>query len=383
MPTDSNPNPNSPTPQPPIPGCATLQGTERYAEKHAELHPGHFRQCQNLVFSSIGMGTYLGEATDEVDNRYLKCMQQAIYTGCNIIDTAINYRFQRSERAIGQALGQLIANGLPRDEIIVCTKGGFIPFDTNYPSDPYAWIEENLLNKGVVTPEEIHPSGHCMAPNYLYHQLNQSLRNLNLEKVDIYYVHNPETQISDLNEPRFYETVEMAFRSLENAVREGKIGIYGVATWDGFLENRDTGHLMQLERLVEMAHRAGGDQHCFRIVELPINLTMTDALNYPNQKVGDQQMTFLEAARALKICVVASASLLQAGLAKNLPSTLQQAITGLPNDAARALQFARSTPGVTTALVGMSTPAHVTANLGLASHPVMTEQEFNMLFGER
>lgn len=379
----NNPDLKSPPSPSPVPGCATLQGTERYAEKHAELHPGHFRMCQNLVYSSIGMGTYLGDATDEIDSRYEQCVREAIFTGCNVIDTAINYRFQRSERAIGRALGQLVKQGLPRDEVIICTKGGFIPFDTNYPADPYAWIEENLFIKGVVTPDDIQPSGHCMAPNYLYHQLTQSLKNLNVEKVDVYYVHNPETQMSDLNEPRFYEAVEMAFRALENAVREDKIGIYGLATWDGFLENRDSGQLMQLERLVELARRAGGGGHCFRIVELPINLAMTDALNVPNQKVGNTQMTFLEAARALDICVVASASLLQQALAKNLPSTLQQAITGLPNDAARALQFARSIPGVTTALVGMSNPAHVKANMELANHPVMSEQDFNTLFGER
>ncbi len=94
-------------------------------------------------------------------------------------------------------------------------------------------------------------------------------------------------------------------------------------------------------------------------------------------------MTFLEAARALNISVVGSASLLQKGLAKNLPATLRQAITGFPDDAARAIQFARSIPEVASALVGMSTPAHVKQNLELASHPIMTEQDFTMLFGER
>ncbi len=278
---------NLPAQSSPVPGCATLQGTERYAEKHAELHPGHFRLAMDLVFSSIGIGTYLGEPTDETDARYTQCVIDAVSLGCNVIDTAINYRYQRSERAIGTALGKLIAQGFPRDEVILCTKGGFIPFDSTYPTDPYEWIEDNLLVKGVITPDEIHSSGHCMAPMYLYHQLNQSLKNLNVEKVDIYYLHNPETQMGDMNEPRFYDAVEMAFRALENAVQEDKTSVYGVATWDGFLDAQGTGQLMQLERLVEVARRAGGENHCFRVVEMPINLVMTDALTVSNQKVGD------------------------------------------------------------------------------------------------
>jgi aryl-alcohol dehydrogenase-like predicted oxidoreductase len=364
-------------------GCATLQGTEHYAERFEELHPGHFRLCHGLFFSSIGLGTYLGESTDEVDEQYKESVITAVSLGCNVIDTAINYRFQRSERAIGRALTDLAARGFKREELVICTKGGFIPFDGNYPADPWKWVEETLLDKGIVTPDEIHPSGHCMAPMYLYNQLQQSLKNLNVDKIDVYYVHNPETQMSELNEDRFYEALEMAFRALENAVQNNLITTYGIATWNAFLEEREGGHLMQLERVVETARRAAGERHHFRMVEMPVNLAMTDALSQPNQKVGDRKMTLMEAAAALNVCVVGSASLLQGGLATNLPITLQQAITGLPNDAARALHFARSIPGMTTALVGMSSAEHVRANLDLAHTSPMPEQEFNILFGER
>jgi len=367
----------------PLPGSATIQGTEHYAERFAELHPMHFKLCQGLIFSSIGIGTYLGSATDDVDKNYVSAITRAAASGCNVIDTAINYRFQRSERAIGQALQQLINNGFSREELILCSKGGFIPFDGEYPADPYKWIDENLFQKFIISPEDVHPSGHCMTPMYLLHQLDQSLRNLGVEKLDVYYVHNPETQMSELNEVRYYDALEMAFRALEGAVYDGKIAMYGIATWDGFLESREAGHLMQLERVVETARRAGSEQHHFKMVELPVNLVMTDALTIPNQKVGDSTMTFLEAARALNICVVASASLLQGGLVRNLPVTLQQAIPDQPDDAARALQFTRSVPGVATALVGMQSVDHVTRNMELAALSPMTEDDFNILFGER
>lgn len=367
---------------PRIAGGATLAGTEHYAERFSELDPGHFRFCHDLVFSSLGIGTYLGDATDAMDASYLDSLVLALVSGCNVIDTAINYRFQRSERAVGRTLQTAIKHGFSREEIIVCTKGGYIPFELELPHDPYEWIEEHLLQKRVVTPDEIHPAGHCITPMFLWNQLDQSLKNLQLEKVDVYYIHNPETQMSELNEPRFYEAVEMAFRAMERAVHDGRVGLYGIATWDGFFDE-GSGRLMQLERLVQLARRAGGEQHHFRMIQLPVNLEMTDAMTVPNQKVGDRQMTLLEAARTMNIGVVASASLLQQNLARNLPVTLQQAIPGLPNDAARALQFARSVPGVVTALVGMASPVHVTDNMELAGIAPMSESEFNMLFGDR
>ena len=89
----------------PIDGWATLDGTARYRERFREVAaPAHFRQQQELWFSSIGMGTYLGDADDETDARYAEAVTRAVELGANVIDTAANYRFQRSERAIGNAL---------------------------------------------------------------------------------------------------------------------------------------------------------------------------------------------------------------------------------------------------------------------------------------
>ena len=45
----------------------------------------------------------------------------------NVFDTAINYRCQRSERAVGLAIVEAIASGeVRRDEMVVCTKGGYV-----------------------------------------------------------------------------------------------------------------------------------------------------------------------------------------------------------------------------------------------------------------
>src|SRR5580765_6916450 len=106
---------------------ATLEGTRRYAESfRGRAADGHFREVQGLVLSSIGIGTYLGQPDERTDAAYTAAIVAAVENGINVADAAINYRFQRSERSIGAALQQLAAKGFEREEIIVCTKGGYL-----------------------------------------------------------------------------------------------------------------------------------------------------------------------------------------------------------------------------------------------------------------
>jgi aryl-alcohol dehydrogenase-like predicted oxidoreductase len=67
-----------------------------------------------------------------------------------------------------------------------------------------------------------------------------------------------------------------------------------------------------------------------------------------------------------------SASILQGKLSRNLPAELRD-VLGLDTDAQRSLQFVRSTPGVTTALVGMKSALHVEENLALTRVPPLEE----------
>jgi aryl-alcohol dehydrogenase-like predicted oxidoreductase len=87
----------------------------------------------------------------------------------------------------------------------------------------------------------------------------------------------------------------------------------------------------------------------------------------------------MEAASELGIHLIASASLLQGQVARNLPPFVAQAL-GLQTDAERALQFVRSSPGITTALVGMSHPEHTRANARLVGIAPATVDEFSELF---
>ena len=69
----------------------------------------------------------------------------------------------------------------------------------------------------------------------------------------------------------------------------------------------------------------------------------------------------------------------QARLTHNLPEFLGRHLPNLVTDAQRAIQFARSTPGITSALVGMSRPNHVEENLRLVEIPPVPADSIHTL----
>lgn len=363
--------------------AATPEGTTQYAQKFSgAAAEGHFRQAQNLTVSSIGIGTYLGQPNDSTDASYTAAIVAAVESGINLIDAAINYRFQRSERSIGTALKVLAHKGISRDEIVVCTKGGYLTPDGSMPPDPNRYFFQEYLQKGIFTAKDIAAGGHCMTPLFLANQLGRSLKNLQVECVDVYYLHNAETQLSEITPADFLQRVRAAFEFLESAVARGQIQFYGMATWNGFRQDKNARDAMQLEQLVGIAKEiAGEQQHHFRFVQLPFNLGMTEALTLGNQTVGRELKTVMEAADELGITLIASASLLQGQVAQNLPAFVADAL-GLQNDVERALQFARSAPGITTALVGMSRTAHVESNSRLVAEAPAGLEQFSRLFSK-
>jgi len=366
------------------PACATLEGTTRYRERfHDTVASNHFRQQQNLWLSSIGIGTYLGNADDETDARYSAAITRAVELGANVIDTAANYRFQRSERSIGNALTRLTeTKGFAREELVICTKGGYLPFDGAPPRDVRRYVEETFVKPGIADFADFAGGSHCMTPAYLQNQLQQSLRNMKLECVDIYYLHNPESQLGQVSEKQFYARLRSAFEALETKRGEGEIRFYGVATWNGFRVAPGASGYHSLERMVVTAREVAGESHGFRFVQLPFNLAMPEALTLSNQMFDGQQVPTLEAATALGVTVISSAAIFQGRVAHGLPKDLRETLGSLPTDAQSAIQFVRSAPGITTALVGMSSAEHVEENLQLASVEPLKREQFMQLFSE-
>ncbi|MFQ5778294.1 MAG: aldo/keto reductase [Terriglobia bacterium] len=367
-------------------GFATREGTRRYRDRFAgQAGAGHFREQNGLWLSSLGVGTYLGDHDAATDELYACAVARALELGVNVIDTAINYRFQRSERSIAAAVGALVEQGkLARDELVVATKGGFLTFDGDLPPDPMRYFQESYVHTGVVRPEEIVGGMHCLAPGYLENQLERSRRNLDLETIDIYYLHNPETQLQAVPRPEFLERMRAAFEKLEEAVAAGQVRFYGTATWEGYRRPPPAPDYLSLEELVRLAEQVAGTDHHFKVVQLPYNLAMPEAFVAPNQAVDGETVPLLEAARRLGVTVFASASILQGRVARNLPAEIREPLKGeLETDAQCALQFVRSTPGVGAALVGMKQIAHVEENLRLVGKALAAPEKLKQLFSPR
>src|SRR5215469_1088927 len=367
-----------------ISGRATRQGSGRYAERFAgRAASGHFREVAGgLLASSVGIGTYLGEPDPATDRAYTDSVVAAVEGGFNLVDSAINYRFQRSERSVGAALKQLIARGFSREEIILCTKAGFLTPDGAMPPDANEYFAQEYVGRGLLRPEEIAQGCHSMAPAYLADQLERSSRNLGVRCVDVFYLHNPETQLPEVPRNEFRQRIRDAFAFLESAVSDGRIGAYGMATWNAFREDAKSPGYLSLEEIVSIAREVAGQTHHFRFVQLPFNLAMPEALTRPNQVVGGRTLAMVQAARPLGVTLVSSAALLQGQLTKNLPPYIGDTL-GLNTNAALALQFARSAPGISTVLVGMSNVEHVKTNLSLVRIEPAPREQFLKLFGTR
>jgi len=367
---------------------ATGEGTRRYAARFADsAAAGTYREpvgCATPqeaapLLSSIGIGTYLGQPDKATDDAYSASVIAAVEGGINVIDSAINYRFQRSERSIGAALAKLAKRGFAREELVLCTKGGYLTPDADAPGNAAAYFANEYLRPGILRTEDIAAGCHSMTPSFLANQLSRSLTNLGVDCIDVYYVHNPETQLGEVPREEFYRRLRAAFEFLESAVAAGQIRFYGLATWNGFRQPENAADYVSLTTAEQLAREVGGPMHHFRFVQLPYNLAMTEALTRANQPVHGPAVTMIEAAEALGISLIASASLLQGKMAQGLPRFIAEALE-LHTDAERAVQFVRSSPGIASALIGMSSVEHVRANLRLLSESAASAAQFTRLF---
>jgi aryl-alcohol dehydrogenase-like predicted oxidoreductase len=371
-------------------GFATPEGTERFRNHFPQLREAeHFRRparvpgAGELWLSSIGLGTYLGEPDDATDAAYVEAIVAALSSGINVLDTAINYRHQRSERNIGAALAQLIGTGrLQRDQVLICTKAGYLSLDRNLPADPRAYFRREYIETGILDPKDLAGGMHSIAPAYLENQIERSRRNLGIDTIDLFYLHNPESQLADVSVEAFHHRLRRAFEMLEDRVKSGTIRYYGMATWNAFRVPDGSRDYLSLSRSAGLAREVGGPEHHFRFIQLPFNLAMPEAFGLANQVLERKQVSVLTAAQQLGIAVMGSASLYQGRLTHGLPPFIEQQL-GMKTDAENAIQFARSTPGLTTALIGMGNVVHVAANLKPALLLPARLDEWSRLFVER
>jgi len=360
---------------------ATTRATWAYRDRFGDgFGRTYFRRFGPGVVSSVGLGTYLGDPTDAVDDDYERALIAGLDGGCNVVDTAVNYRCGRSERVVGTALERA---DVDRDAVVVATKGGFLPFDGERPADPAGYVRETFVENGPVDPADLAAGYHCIAPDAIEALLDRSLDALGLETVDCYYVHNPETQLRIRSREAVYDELEATFERLERRVERGDIGRYGVATWRAFRVPPEADGHLSLPEVVERARSAaktvGRAETGFEAIQLPFNVHMADAFTARTHEFEGERRSALSVAHELGLDVFASASLGQGDLTGGLPPSVDAELTG-DTAAQRAINFARSAPAVTCALVGTSDPDHVAENVAAGTFDPLGARAFDSVF---
>ena len=355
-----------------LPGRATRQGTERFASRQ-NAEPDHFARPDELSLSSIALGTLRGEPGGIDDLLYRSVVDDFVEASGNVFNTALSDRMQTSERALGQAIARLVREqAATRDELIIVTKGGALTPDPDRATS-YTAVQRDLyetyIDSQLVDPSEV-IRGHSMAPRFLLDQIERSRRNLGLETLDYYLIQEPEIWLRQLGPDGFRAALQAAFVAMEEAVSRGWISAYGVSTWDGLLlPDSDRSHLSIVD-LFEVALDVGQADHHFRALQLPYGLAMGEGAVLASQLGPDgHSRAILDSLRDTGTVIFASAPLYGGRLLGQIPTFVREAFPEAPTDATAAIQFVRSTAGITSAVVGMRESEHVAENLGLARIP--------------
>jgi aryl-alcohol dehydrogenase-like predicted oxidoreductase len=363
-----------------VDGFATPEGTQDYVKKAVQndkIALSHFRRFNDLLLSSIGIGTYLGEPTTIDDELIENAVYESVKSGAvNVIDTAINYRFMKSEKSIGRAIERLIKdNIISRDQIFICTKNGYITNDGDYPSvDVMQYIQKMFVSPGLIAPSDISSGYNVLNPNYISRCIEKSLMNMKLNTIDLVYIHNAyESWNEDVSKDEFYKLIAEVFRTYERCRSQNKLRYYGMATWTSFRVPKDSKEYLSIADMVKIAEEVGHENHGFKFIQLPYNLAYSEALFLKNQDVGAQKdLTILEACKRLNLGVFTSVPLLQT----RLLSARVPDYSGLTDQVHKLIQIIRSTPSVTAALIGQKNPDHVTKNMDIAKTAPLEESDF-------
>ncbi|MHB1676753.1 MAG: aldo/keto reductase [Sulfuriferula sp.] len=359
-----------------IPGHCSMMASKQYVTTFGkDCAAGHYSDFLNvhLQLSSLGLGTFPGAPIDEIDAQYADIVADALVHGINVIDTGAHYRYGRSAAAVGVGVRRAMEAGVAREQMFLISKGGFLSFRNGRPDDLSAWFQTEVAAKGLGRIEDL-TQAHCISPEYIAFQLELSRQLMGVETLDAFLIDQPEVHIPAIGKDQLNRKLEKVFMVLEQAVKDKKLRYYGISTFDGFRAETDNplfqsltsmqGHAEKAARAIWQDDRA---KHQFKVVQMPFNQVMQEGFTRFSQTTGQGNVaSSIQAAHQLGIYLMASHTLFKGHLANQAMDPVIQAMPMLQNHAQRALQFNRSTPGVGTSLVGISTPAHLQDVLAVA-----------------
>ena len=260
------------------PGHATPGGTTSYAARFvAAFGAGAYAQLGStgLTVSRVSFGGY---RVDGQTPEHREALKKALVSGANLIDTSTNYTDGGSERLVGAVLNDLVGSGkLRREEIVVVSKIGYVQ-GSNLS---LAQEREAAGRPFAEMVKYMDGCWHCLHPEFLQDQLDRSLARLGLQTLDVCLLHNPEYFFSDAKRrgrgslaalrDEFYRRMMEAFRFFEGQVAAGTIRWYGVSSNTATAPAADP-EATSLTRMLLAAREAGGADHHFRVLQLPMNL---------------------------------------------------------------------------------------------------------------
>jgi len=366
-----------------IAGRASANGTRAYAARFAAALPrGHFSDfgATRMKLSSLGIGTFPGAADDDTDAASAALIAEGLLGGVNVIDSAVHYRYGRALDAVRGGLERAFAAGLAREQVFVAVKGGFLLCPEGPPADFAAWFDAHCEARGLGTRDDL-AGIHLLSARHIEWQLAHAREALGLETIDAFVVDQPEVHVARIGKEAMHRKLEAVFGVLEDAARRGWIGAYGVASFDSLRVETDAPQFQSLTSLIGLAERAAGSPrgHHLRLVQLPFNPAMTEGFTRFSQATGQGNLaSSLQAAYQLGLYAMTSHALGKGRFATEDP--LAAGVPDLANPAQRALQFARSTPGVGTALVGLRTPDQLADLLAVARVAPLAREAYVRLY---
>lgn len=271
---------------------ASVEGTKNYISNFPDIKSKVLGKT-GFEVSICGFGGY---RIDDGIPQHQNALEKAVLSGINLIDTSSNYSDGGSEILVGKVLNKLISeNKVNRDDVIVVSKGGYLQ-GSNLKLGMNREQSGKAFKDVVKCTQDL---WHCISPDFLGNQISLSLKRLNLEKIDVYLLHNPEyfltySIISDpeRREREYYRRIKDAFNYLEEEVKRGRISYYGISS-NTFAEKESKQNFTSLEKAISIANEIS-DQNHFAVVQFPMNLIENGGMNILNQH--NQTKTFLQIA---------------------------------------------------------------------------------------
>jgi len=221
----------------------------------------------------VGVGTY------RMNQNHENALRHALKSGFTTIDTAPNYELGVSQQLIGNVMRDY---NFKRDDFRICSKVGILQgpaFDEMKKADQ---LPTDMVPLGGSDDPDF--GGFSLDPNFMEAQLSHSLRDLQSDYLDIYFLHNPEMLLKrepdskeSENQKLFnmYDKVRQAFQHLESEVSKGRIRGYGVSS--NVFARSDA--WLDPERFLKIAKEVGGENHNFKAVQFPLNIVEKSKLD--------------------------------------------------------------------------------------------------------